>query len=707
MAGGGMTDSCDGFASLHPALRYHIVNTLGWAQLRPLQESAVGPVLGGYDVLLAAPTAGGKTEAVMLPLLSRAEAGHWRGLSMLYVCPLRALLNNLEPRLAAMAGWLGRRAELWHGDVAATARRRIAADPPDILLTTPESLEAMLLSAQTDHRWLFAGLRAVVVDELHAFAGDDRGWHLLGVIARLTRLAGRPVQRIALSATTGNPDELLSWLADGSPAPRTVIRPPASGETPAEAGLDYVGSLGGAATVIARLHQSAKRLAFCDSRAQAEQLATALHGYGVQTFVSHSSLSKDARRQAEAAFASGSGCVIVATSTLELGIDVGDLDHVFQIDAPPTVAAFLQRLGRTGRRPGTTRNAMLLATRPGALWAGAALLLLWQRGYVEPVVPPALPRHIVAQQLLGLVLQERRLARGDTLGWLGGLADVPGAGEVLDHLVAEGFLAEDGGLVWAGPRAEQEFGRRFFLDLTSAFTADPEFTVVYGRDVLGEVPALALAAQHGDGPPVILLGGRSWVVTHVDWRRRKARAEPSERPGRSRWGSGGWAMPHALARAHYDMLAGRDPDVQISRRARAGLAELRAEHPFAGQGSGFSTVLVRHGPTAVAWWTFAGLAANRALASGLADMTDPGAAVTGLALPLRPEVSAGQLRHVLKSRRERLLATAPPVDEQAIESLKFSAAIPRELARDTVSRRLADRSAVRDTLDTPLNALTM
>ena len=112
--------------------------------------------------------------------------------------------------------------------------------------------------------------------------------------------------------------------------------------------------------------------------------------------ISHSSLSKDARRQAEAAFASGSGCVIVATSTLELGVDVGNLDHVFQVDAPPTVAAFLQRLGRTGRRPGTARNAMLLATRPGALWTGAALLLLWQRGYVEPVVPPALPRHIVA-----------------------------------------------------------------------------------------------------------------------------------------------------------------------------------------------------------------------------------------------------------------------------------------------------------------------
>jgi ATP-dependent Lhr-like helicase len=350
---------------------------------------------------------------------------------------------------------------------------------------------------------------------------------------------------------------------------------------------------------------------------------------------------------------------------------------------------------------------MLLATRPGALWTGAGLLLLLQRGYVEPIVPPVLPRHIVAQQLLGLVLQERRLARGDMLSWLGGLADVTGAGEVLDHLVTEEFLAEDGGLVWAGPRAEQEFGRRFFLDLTSAFTSDPGFTVVYGRDVLGEVPALTLAGGRGDGPPVILLGGRSWVVTHIDWRRRKARAEPSERPGRSRWGSGGWTMSHALARAHYDVLAGRDPSVQISRRARQGLAELRAEYCFVSQGSAFATSLVRQGSAAPVWWTFAGLAANRALASGLADMADPGAPVTGLALPLRPEVSAGQLRHVLESQREHLLAAEPPVNDQAIESLKFSTAIPRELARDTVSQRLADQKAVQETLDAPLKAATV
>jgi ATP-dependent Lhr-like helicase len=189
-----------------------MVNTLGWPGLRPLQEAAVEPLLAGRDALLLAPTAGGKTEAAVFPLLSRMASDGWTGLSVLYVCPLRALLNNLEPRLSSYAAWLGRRAALWHGDTGAGARQRLLMDPADLLLTTPESLEAMLVSTKVTPRALFAGLRAVVIDEVHAFAGDDRGWHLLAVLERLSRLAGRPVQRVGLSATIGNPPELLEWL---------------------------------------------------------------------------------------------------------------------------------------------------------------------------------------------------------------------------------------------------------------------------------------------------------------------------------------------------------------------------------------------------------------------------------------------------------------------------------------------------------------
>jgi ATP-dependent Lhr-like helicase len=695
----------DGFGALHPAVQYHVVNTLGWPALWPLQEQAVRPVLHGEDALLIAPTAGGKTEAVILPLLSRMAAENWRGLSVVYVCPLRALLNNLEPRLAAMAGWLGRRVGLWHGDVADSVKRRLAADPPDVLLTTPESLEAMLISGRVDHWWAFGQLRAIVVDELHAFAGDDRGWHLLGVLARLTRVAGHQLQRIGLSATVGNSAALLDWLADGSAAARAVVNPPAGkggvgdgGSRDAEVQLDHAGSLKNAAVVIARMYQGSKRLVFCDSRAQTEQLAVALRGYGVQVYVSHSSLSADTRRQTEAAFATAANCVIVATSTLELGIDIGDLDHVIQVDAPATVASFLQRIGRTGRRTGSVRNALLLTTRPESLWSAAALLLLWRRGYVEPVTPPVLPRHIIAQQLLGLMLQEGQLVRAEMLGWLGGLADVPGAEDVLEHLVGEGFLADDSGLLFVGPRTERDFGMRFFRDLTSAFTSEPALVATWGRDVLGELPAMSLATRPAAEPLIVLLGGRSWAVRHIDWRAQRVSVEPSEARGSTRWAGDGREMSHILARAHHDVLAGLDPDVSLSRRALAGLAQLRGEHDFVAAAAKFRTCLVRSGAEPSDWWTFAGLAANRALAAGLADLVDQTATLGPLRLRVRPDVSADQLRRAVTDRVDHLAEDLPLVDDQAVHALKFSTAIPWPLAVETLARRLMDSNSVRATI---------
>jgi ATP-dependent Lhr-like helicase len=269
-----------GFQELHPAIQHHIVNSLEWKTLRPLQEQAVDPILRGEHVILLAPTAGGKTEAAIFPILSRMLTEDWSGLSVLYVCPIKALLNNLEPRLREYAELVGRRVGIWHGDVRPAARKRILDDPPDLLLTTPESIEVMLTSTKTDHRKLFADLQAVIVDEMHAFAGDDRGWHLLSVVERLRYIADRDIQRLGLSATVGNAEELLTWLSGSSKAACAVVSPiedqsVAVAET-ADVSLDYVGSLPNAATIIARLHAGEKRLVFCDSRSRVESLAALL-----------------------------------------------------------------------------------------------------------------------------------------------------------------------------------------------------------------------------------------------------------------------------------------------------------------------------------------------------------------------------------------------------------------------------------------------
>ncbi|MBO8189774.1 DEAD/DEAH box helicase [Streptomyces spirodelae] len=684
---------------LDPVVLHHVVNTLGWPDLRSLQRAAIDPLMDGEDAILLAPTAGGKTEAACLPVLSAMSAQGWSDTSVLYLCPLKALLNNLVTRVDAYAQWLGRRAQLWHGDTTESQRQRIRTDPPDILLTTPESLEAMLIGVKTDHATVLGHVRTVVVDEVHAFADDDRGWHLLAVLERLQQVTGRPLQRIGLSATVGNPRQLLTWL-QGSGAgerPGRVIAPVTPAPAPSAAGehppgeveLDYVGSLDNAAKLIAALHRGEKRLVFCDSRRQVEQLGAALREREVTVFLSHASLSAQERTRSEQAFAEARDCVIVSTSTLELGIDVGDLDRVIQIDSPTTVAAFLQRIGRTGRRPGSIRNCLFLATRKDALLQAAALLVLWGRGWVEPVTAPPEPRHLVAQQLLALVLQQHRIGSRLWPEQWSGLAPFDRSAQpILRHLVAEGFLDQDGELLFIGPEAERRFGRRHFIELTASFTAPPQFTVVSGRTEIGQTDPSVLTEER-PGPRRLLLGGRSWQVTFIDWGRKRVFVEPADGGGVAKWTNGSLAgLSHALTRAMRDVLLGADPPVSRTRRAEACLAEWRQEdapglvHPG-------GTLVTRCG-TDVRWWTWAGYRANATLAATLPSVADPVQRPTDCFVRLREDLTPQMWRTAHEGADGGTALVLPDVDPRAVRGLKFSAALPERLAVATVAARLAD-----------------
>lgn len=709
-----------GLDRLHPVVVHHIVNTLGWRSMRPLQDEAVAPVLDGADALLLAPTAGGKTEAAVFPLLTAMDQQRWAGLSVIYLCPLKALLNNLAPRLETYAAWLGRRVAVWHGDVTGPVRQRILRDPPDVLLTTPESLEAMLISLKVEHGRVFTDLRAVVVDEVHAFAGDDRGWHLLAVLERLTRVTGRPVQRIGLSATVGNPAELLDWLQGSGRRQRSamVVAPDAvpaaeparaggpgaagvageSGPPPGDVELDYVGSVANAATVIASLHRGEKRLVFCDSRQLVEEIGAALRERGVTTFLSHASLSADERHRAEQAFAEGRDCVIVATSTLELGVDVGDLDRVIQVNDPPTVAAFLQRIGRTGRRAGTTRNCLFLALNHGSLLWSAGLLHLWGQGHVEPVAAPPEPRHIVAQQLLALCLQEHRIGSQLWAQEWNGLAPFDrSAAPILAHLVEQGFIDQDGELLFIGPEAELRFGRRHFMGMTAVFTAPPQFTVLVGRQEIGRTDPMLLT-EKVNGPRVLLLAGRSWRVTWTDWKRRRCYVEPAEGGGRARWHVPGISGARfELARAAREVLLGADPPVALTKRATRTLAEVRDEYlPTVHPGG---TVITRAADD-VRWWTWAGYRANATLAATLSGLTDTVQRFDDASIRLRADLTHEMWKAGTADAGERLCL--PEVDERALAGLKFNEALPQRLATATLAARLADLESAARVLTEPV-----
>lgn len=665
------------FDKLHPAVQYHVVNSLGWNSLRPTQLEAIEPIHQGLNCLLLAPTAGGKTEAAVIPVLSRMLGESWPGVSVLYICPIKALLNNLEIRLTHYAGLLGRRVQVWHGDVSAHRKKKTLGDPPDILLTTPESLEGMLISTKVERQVWFGNLRTVIVDELHAFASDDRGWHLRSVLSRLDRYAAAPLQRLGLSATVGNPDDLLRWFSPTGE--RRVIGSSTVG-TDADVTIDYVSSLENAAIVIERLHRGRKRLVFCDSRSGAERLSNELRQAGVRTFVSHASLSVDERRQAEAAFAEEKDCVIVATSTLELGIDVGDLDHVIQLDAPATVSSFLQRMGRTGRRQGSSRNCLFLTTNTQALLLALGVVEMWSQHWVEDSRAPPEPWNVVAQQALVMTLEQGQLPMAELLARLvGAFPEFPqdDVQLLLAGMTSKGYLyAPSSGLVQIGPTTEAEFGRAHYRDLLAVFTGAELLVAKHGNTDVGYIDPSVLSGQ--DEEKRILLAGRSWLVGSVDWSRRTAWLEPASSGGKARWTGGSRSISREIAGAIRQVLERGDlGSGALSKRAGLALEELRDSIPL---GIAGATVSSQTGGR-VRMWTFAGTKANRTLARQMRTAGASGSDELGVDFKHDPRGAKGDAPAVTPKLNN---------DELAIftAAIKFSAAVPNSLLERLAIARL-------------------
>lgn len=674
-------------AHLHPLLRHHLVNTLGWRSLRPLQHQAIPRVLRGDHVLILAPTAGGKTEAAIFPLISRMLAEGWTGTSILYLCPLKALLNNLEPRLVEYFGMVGGQAALWHGDVAAGARDRVRRGLPACILTTPESVESMLVSTRRENRTILQGLRAVVVDEIHAFAGDDRGTHLLCLLERLAGMVTHRMQRVGLSATVGNPEALLSWLTCGrEPDRQSIVSvPPALVET--EVTLDYVGHLDNAALVVSRLFADRKRLVFCDSRRRVEELTHLLRSRQVEAYACHSSLSVENRRKAEQAFSAGRECVIVATSTLELGVDVGDLDHVIQIDAPGSVASFLQRLGRTGRRAGSVRNCLFLGTSPASLLQAAAIVQLWERGFVEPVVPPRTPYHLAAHQALTLCLQHGRLSAARFLGEIQavpGIRDLPTEDlqALLQHLVEREFLIRDGPFLILGPATERRFGRRHFTALLSVFSSAESLEVREGQRCLGYVDWLSLAVPAGRERAPLILGGASWDITEIDWPARTVRVVRSQDHGQTRWHGSALGLAHHLAQTIREILVAEDVSPRWTSRASEEIRRQRLDLGESARRVGGWYVALPSGDYILP--TFLGTSLNQLMALVLAQATGLHVVADDYALRFhlgksRVDFSTWPTRD-WPSLVEQVVAQNPDMSE----SLKFHPCLPSHLAAKAI-----------------------
>jgi len=596
------------FARLVPRLQEAIVARLGWTSLRPVQEAAGEALLAGMNAIVLAPTAGGKTEAAVFPTLSLLLENPAAGVSALYIAPIKALLNNQSERLGGYTEMVGLRRFVWHGDTTSHERRAFLREPAELLMTTPESLEVMLVSERVDAASLFAELRIVIIDEIHALAGSDRGAHLLSVLERLARFSRHDVQRVGLSATVGNPQAILGWLQGTSKRPATVVDPPKVA-TKRQLLIVHRPELSELARDAAKVARGSKSLFFCQSRSVTEAVAEHMRRAGTTVFVHHSAVSLEERTHAEAQFHHGTDACIVCTSTLELGIDVGDLDRVLQAEAPDTVSSFLQRMGRTGRRAGQVGNTTFFCETSEAVIQAIALIELAKAGWVESVELGDRCWPVLVHQILAMSLAADGVPPEEAWTHLSGLADFRGIHRAeFDRLIAwmirdQSLVLLDGRLL-IGPKAERRFGRRNFMELYAVFSSPQSYSVeTAARAPLGTL-SQGFVDRLVEGVSCFLLGGRAWSVVRIVHPDRQIVVEAAPRGGKPTWGG---FLPQFLGfdvcQRVRQIVTSDTAYGYLGPEAAQVLAEARADRAgiTAGPRGG---IFVGHDE--IRWWTYAG-----------------------------------------------------------------------------------------------------
>lgn len=488
----------------------------GWSAPTEVQMTAIPLVLAGHNTLVLAPTAGGKTEAALLPLLDVARQQGWQPTSVLAVSPTKALLDDQLGRYQLLGSLTGATAFAWHGDTATAERREFLARPADVLLTTPESLEILLHNS--DASSMLRGIRAVIVDEVHSFVATARGAQLAALLERLETRTSADLQRVGLSATVGTPDDVLSWLGGSSYRERSLAAATAAATREETSIVSYGDDRELTATLGAVLAEQ-RTLFFVQSRRRVEQFGDIL-----AVPVHHSSLSAEGRTAAVSKFRAGEVAGIVATSTLELGIDIGDVELVVQDGSPAGPASYLQRVGRSGRRTGMRRMLFTCGT-PDDLLLILAVLARVRRNALEPLPARRGARLMLGQQALALALEPVRTGfeRHELASAIcyspvfRGLAD--DALATLEHLVENGWLHDVRGLLVSGRQAHLKFGggARNFAKLAASFdTRASVIVMTEGGTCVGTIDWAATQENSSvaRGEP-FLLGGAAWQAVDV------------------------------------------------------------------------------------------------------------------------------------------------------------------------------------------------
>ncbi|RKT54438.1 DEAD/DEAH box helicase [Saccharothrix australiensis] len=642
------------FFRLHEKVR-RWVHRRGWQALNDVQERAIPLVLKGTeDVIVSAATASGKTEAAFLPicsaLLDEVDDG---GIRVLYVSPLKALINDQHRRLEELCADLGLPVHRWHGDVPRSAKVKVLDRPDGILLITPESLEAMFVLRGMEVGRLLRALRWIVIDEMHSFLGTERGAQLQSLLHRVELATRRRVPRVGLSATLGDMASARDYLRPGRRAEvhlltsehqgagaKAIIRGYIGQATSTEDGdADERTSVEQISEHLFAKLRGGNNLVFFDRRGDVELYADRLRRRSEERavpnefFPHHGSLAKEVREHVEELLRSNRPVTVLCTSTLEMGIDIGTVTSVAQIGAPPSVAGLRQRLGRSGRR-GQPAVLRLYVTAEeitaditpqdelrAELFQAVATMSLLADHWYEPPDTSSLHLSTLVQQVLSVIAQHQgarpvELFRSLCAG--GPFARVDQATFVAllrDLGRAELVQQEPDGLLLLGRVGERIVNHHSFY---SVFADKQEYRLVHGTRTLG---ALHLTTPTPIGA-LIIFAGRRWRILSLDERASLIEVEPS-RGGRAPRFKGVAAEIHdGVRRRMREVYESDDVPGYLDATAQRLLDEGRATYRRLGLATtpalaaGDSTIVFpwrgdRILDTLVAWLTVAGVEAVR------------------------------------------------------------------------------------------------
>lgn len=514
------------------------ISDKGWESLRPIQDAAIQRVITTENnYVLISRTASGKTEAAFLPILSRTNFKEV-GVKVLYISPLIALINDQFHRVEELCEYLDVSVTKWHGEASIAQKDKLLKNPNGIVLITPESLEAMFVNKPYHIKQLFSTLEYVVIDEIHSFLGSDRGIQLQSILSRLQKVNRGRFKTIALSATVSDANQYTELkyfigdiehtkiIRDSTPKPINAIFryfESDGAELPLELMKDlYIQT------------RNSKSLIFPNARGRVEEVAVKLrkiadrvgghHNY----FAHHSSVDKEVREFVEA-FAKNNiyeNFSIACTSTLELGIDIGSVDQVVQIDATHSIASLIQRVGRSGRREDKESNLFLYATNRWTLLQSVACWLLYEEKYIEPIQLNEKPFDIFLHQILSIVKETSGILQRDLIAQLqsnGAFKNILllEMEDIIFFLVEKDLLEQLGQELILGIEGEKLVNNREFY---SVFQSENLFSVSHKGNRIGEIP-LTPQIQEDEN---IYLAAKIWKITIIDFKSHKIEVIPAK-----------------------------------------------------------------------------------------------------------------------------------------------------------------------------------